>query len=119
MKVEESTVLDWTEFEELQPLKVGTVHKAKINSIKQGKLTDFLEISIAQKWGDTEQIVLRVEYSTEHGYKNNKLFGLPTNKKISPNSNLAKFKKTYGKYPEENMEVNVKVNDNGVISLIM
>lgn len=105
--------VDWSSYEEI---KKGDIEKTKIIEIKQGKLGDFKADKYFEKKPEAKEREA-IQIICENGAKEE--INLPVTKKITPNSKLGKFKSTYGKYPEINLEINTIVDDNGFYSIVL
>lgn len=110
---------------ELKDIKVGERKSAKIVKINEGKAEDFRS---GQYWEKVAEKNDKAEVERQKKQKcvevitdndASMVFALPEGNLVNPKSNLALFKKTYGKYPELNMEVQTKVDENGFNRLVL
>jgi hypothetical protein len=95
------------EFVEKKVLKPGTTITAKVTDIKKGVLSDFMAAEVLAKWENTtpDAACIEVTATTADGFSRKKILPLPLTNEIHPKSNLAKWKKLFGAYPEEHQEI--------------
>ena len=106
-------MVDFTQYEEM---KEGTKEETTVTKMNEGIQEDFRTDKYWESFEDKSKIKEAkkqpcLELETENGSR--MVMTLPSGKAIHPKSNLAKFKKTYGKYPEIGMKVTTKLDENG------
>jgi hypothetical protein len=104
-------------FSGLSEVQVGARQTTKITDMKEGVKNDFYgdEYWAAIKEDkasiDAQKKQPAVKITTENGAT--MVISIPANKVVNPKSNLALWKKTYGKYPEIGQVINTKTDENG------
>lgn len=113
-------MVDYAKYKEVS---IGEKEKVEIKEIKEGTQGDFRP---EEYWANTdlsksEIADAKAKQAIEIVTSNNSrmVINLPTSEMIHPKSTLAKFKKTYGKYPEEGQEVETKLDQNGFNRLVL
>ena len=110
-------------FEDYEVVKAGEKEKTKITEVIEGTQGDFKSEKYFEKIEGTPEEIANFRSSpaikvvTENGA--NLVIGLPKEKKIFPNSNLALFKETYRDFPKVDMEVTTKTDDNGFKKIVL
>lgn len=105
-------------YEGITEQKSGDVSTTTIQTVEKGKAKDLMseEMREASQYPIADDaIVLRVE--TANGTET--FFNFPKDGVVKPKHKLARFKATYGKYPEVGMEVKTILEANGFNSLLM
>lgn len=110
--------------DQYEELKVGTKEETAITGIKQGPASEFRTEAYWENIKDAtpEEIEeaknrAAIEVRTDNGAR--LVINLPESNTVSPASNLALFKKTYGKYPEKGQKVTTKVDENGFRRIVL
>lgn len=100
---------------EVELPKVGTQIKGVVSELTEGKLKEFLSAEVLEKWDksnpDSNQLEVIVEL--ENGQIRKKLIAMPEGVDVFPNSNMGKWKKTFGAYPHKGQEVFLIVDSEG------
>lgn len=95
------------EFKEKKVPKAGDRINAKVTEVKSGKLGDFVEKDALANWknADPESPAIEIIATTEEGHERKRTIPVPADGEVHPQSNLAKWKKSYGAYPSEGQEI--------------
>jgi hypothetical protein len=107
----------------LSEVQVGARQTTKITAIKEGTKADFYgdEYWAAIKEDkasiEAQKKQPALEVATENGAT--VVIAIPANKVVNPKSNLALWKKTYGKYPEVGQQINTKTDENGFQKVVI
>lgn len=100
-----------------QEKKTGTQEKTKITSIEEGTAEELRGEGYWSKFeGSKDQLKDAkkqkcILVSCVNGASI--VIALPKENTVHPKSTMGKFKKTYGKYPEDGMEVTTIMDENG------
>lgn len=114
------------DFGQYEDVKVGEKEKTKIIEVRQGKQVEFRSDAFweaLEAKGETKDDIvdrkdqLCCQVLTDNGAR--MILTLPKEKKVLPNSNLGLFKKTYGEYPKEDLEVETKIDEKGFRQIIL
>ncbi len=110
---EKQAELNWDDFDEI---KAGQREESKIIEIKQGKIADFKSPNYFLKNPDIkEEPAIQIICENESKLD----IRLPKNKKITPQSNLTRWKKMYQKFPEVGDKVDTVVDENGFRKIVL
>ena len=111
------------DFSQYQETKIGEKERTAVISVVEGIQSDFR----TEKYWDATSLTKQeiedakkqkaIEVRTANGAS--MVLNLPAANKINPKSKLAQFKKTYGKYPEEGMTIETKVDENGFNKVVL
>jgi hypothetical protein len=101
---------------------LGAIEKSKITKIEKGKRSDFFGVKYFEKYPKDEawKAGVAIRISCENGAQCSMNLTTSTNGEImvNPKSSLAKWKTTYGKYPEIGDSINTQMNEFGTIRVI-
>lgn len=104
-------------------MKIGEKEKTIVASVSEGVQSDFRTEKYWEATNLTKQQIedakkqKAIEVRTNNGAS--LILNMPQGLKVHPKSTLAKFKKTYGKYPEEGMAVETKIDENGFSRIVL
>ena len=95
--------------------EAGSKIKATISEIKSGKLGELLDNEVLKSWKNSspEDDGIEIIATTEDGQERKRTFKLPVDNEVHPQSNLAKWKKITGKYPEKGQVIELIADENG------
>lgn len=120
--------MDYKKYKEAKP---GIREETTVKSLKEGKQEDFRMDgyweNVKQKNNESdEDFAQRVTDAKKSPALNvvcangaNMVINLPSGETISPRSNLAKWKNTYGDYPQEGQKVTTKTDENGFPKVVL
>ena len=105
-------------YEGLKEQKSGDVSTTTIEAVVKGQAKDLMnaELREASQYPIADDAVV-LKVSTANGTET--YFNFPKDGIVKPKHKLARFKATYGKYPEVGMEVKTILEANGFNSLLM
>ena len=105
-------------YEGLKEQKTGDITSTKVSEVIRGKAHDLMskELIEASEYpvpADLEVIKLTTENGTVE------FFNLPKDGVVKPKHRLARFKATYGSYPEVGLEIKTMLNNNGFNRVVL
>ncbi len=107
---------------EVVQAKAGDRVDGVVTQIQEGTLKDFLSPDQLEKWTNCKPedpaICVVVSLADGKGEKS-QLFRLPTDNVVSPRSNLAKWKKSYGEFPTVEQKVFLLYNTEGFLNFVL
>lgn len=112
-EIKEIEKIEWGKYDVVE---AGCREKTTITEVHRGKVRDFVSEAYAREVEEEYLERDAIQIVCDNGLKT--FFVLP-DKKILPNSKLAKYKKTYGKLPECGDVVETEYNSRGYPELIM
>lgn len=94
--------------------RAGDRIDAVVTDIRSGKLSDFVTAEILSTWKcDPKANAIEVSAKLDDGYVRKRTIIVPSDDQVHPKSNIAKWKKTYGKYPEVDQKIFLVADDEG------
>ncbi len=111
------------DFDQYSEMKLDEKEKTRITEINEGTQNDFRTENYWSATNLTKQQIADakktqcIEIKTENGAS--MVINMPSGKTIHPKSTLAKFKRTYGKFPAAGMEVDTKTDENGFHRIVV
>lgn len=94
--------------------KAGDRVDAEITEINSGKIGDFVDKDVLEKWrnADAESPAVEIVAKAE-GFSRRKAMNMPADGQVHPQSNLAKWKKHYGDYPRVGQKIYLIADEEG------
>ena len=113
-------MVDFSKYEEV---KAGARQQTKVASVTEGTQEDFRSERYWEHIEDTPDNIAKmkvqpaIEVKTYNGAS--MVLNMPLANLISPKSNLAAWKRTYGAYPFVGQEVSTKVDEKGFNRVVL
>jgi hypothetical protein len=109
-----------SEFVEKKVVKPGTSMQGKVTDIKKDVLRNLVSAEVLPKWDKTSPDAECIEITavTTDGISRKRIMPLPIGNEIHPKSNLAKWKKAYGAYPEVGQEIYFIADGDGYFQFV-
>lgn len=103
------------EYKEKETVKEGTKQKAKVVSIEEGFIGQFIEEEVLSKWKgvDPQSPAIEVTVKADDGSQRKRVMPIPQDGYYHKNSNIAKWKRIYGGWPAIGQEVELIADNNG------
>lgn len=110
---------NWKEYNVKSAPKEGTIVKAKLTKVTEGKVRDFVTGNGIAAWGDKNAAAINLTALTPDGAERNMLCTLPKDKTVPGNSKLGKWNTKYGKFPEVGDEVELIADEKGFFQFLL
>lgn len=99
--MEQTKIYDPNAMTEKPLPKVGDKVEGSVTDIKSGRLGDLIPADVLAKWenADPEAPAIEIVAQLDDGSIRRRTVQIPSDDKVHPQSNLAKWRKAYGAYP--------------------
>lgn len=104
---------------QLKEAQVGVKTRTKITEIKEGTQEELRHPKYWEGAKDAEKFkkLKAIHVFTENGA--NMIINLPLDNSVKKKSNLAKWKRTYGSYPDLGQEIDTRTDENGYPQIVL
>jgi len=109
---------------ELKEMKVGTIAEAEVTELLEATLGEIVGDEHWEKFDkdgtqSRDTPALQVEATDEAGHRAKLLIRLPATSEVHPKSTMARWKRTYGAFPERGQLVKLMLDADGFYQLVL